>query len=546
MRLKTYFCLAAITILMAGLIYCCGLTSPKNEKSGRFELVTHEADSLYKNMKFSEAYDLYLALLDHREVKQDAEKRLTVLRDLCDASDLAGQKNDQMRWLGELLSQAKRTGNNYSQSVALMMMGKRLYYEGQQDDGIAYAEQAVTAMAKTDLPDTDHQLHSMLNVLHTLYNNRHDYEHTLSVDRRNVELTRSGTRWDNSPQLHRQDQRVALAKMATTLVKMGLTAEADSTYEAWRAVPYEGHDPRAYFISDYLRERGRYAEAAQVYEQLVQQIRVHGDTLGSMMNFAKWGLAEVLQKSGHYQRAAGLYVEVLEINDTLKARQARANAQELAALYETHEKEQQLQQHKTIIIRLGALTVLLAATILAQLFYHRKIRQKNCVMRQAIDEMIAYRDEVAFYEGQNDVEGEDMQMKNPHQQQDEKEITDPNRELFLTLDHRIESEQLYLNPDLNRDDLCRLIGVGKNQLGNILSNYSGEPNSQVYINRKRIRYAVVLMREHPQWTMASIAENCGMKNTPTFNRIFRQTYGMTPTEYRKAGNTPPPVCGEEA
>ena len=52
-----------------------------------------------------------------------------VLRDLCDASDLAGQKNDQMQWLGELLSQAKRIGNNYYQSVALMMMGKRLYYE---------------------------------------------------------------------------------------------------------------------------------------------------------------------------------------------------------------------------------------------------------------------------------------------------------------------------------------------------------------------------------------------------------------------------------
>lgn len=537
MFLKAVACLAAVTILTVGA--GCSNDRAADSRESTFRQTKHEADSLYNNMKFSEAYNLYLALLDSHGVKQDEEKRLMVLRDLCDVSDLAGQKNDQMKWLGELLTQAKRTGNNYYQSVALMMMGKCLYYEGQQDEGIAYAEQAITAMAKTDLPDTDHQMHSMLNVLHTLYVDRHDYEHALSTDRRNVELTRSGTRWGSFPQLHQQDQRVALAKMASTLVKIGLTAEADSTYDAWRAVHYEGQDPRGYFIVDYLRERGRYAEAAQVYEQLVQQIREHGDTLGSMMNFAKWGLAEVLQKSGNYQPAASLYVEVLEINDTLKARQARANAQELAALYETHEKEQKLQQRKTIIICLGALAVLLVATILALLFYHRKIRQKNHVMRQAIDEMIAYREAVAFHEEQHDIEGKEMQMPNPRQQQKEIEVTDPNRELFLTLDHRLESEQLYLNPDLSRDDLCHLIGVDKNLLGNILRDFSCESNSQLYINRKRIRYAVVLMREHPQWTMAAIAENCGMKNTPTFNRIFRQTYGMTPTEYMKAGNTPP-------
>ena len=71
-------------------------------------------------------------------------------------------------------------------------------------------------------------------------------------------------------------------------------------------------------------------------------------------------------------------------------------------------------------------------------------------------------------------------------------------------------------------------------LGSIIKQYSGAPNSQVYINRKRVQYAVILFQEHPMWTMLSIAEACGMKNTATFNRIFRQTYGITPTEYLKS------------
>ncbi len=87
---------------------------------------------------------------------------------------------------------------------------------------------------------------------------------------------------------------------------------------------------------------------------------------------------------------------------------------------------------------------------------------------------------------------------------------------------------------MNRDDLCRLAGVDKNVLGNIIKRYSGAPNSQVYINRKRIQYAILLLRDHPEWTMLAVAESCGMRNTSTFNRIFRQTYGITPTTYIKS------------
>ena len=111
---------------------------------------------------------------------------------------------------------------------------------------------------------------------------------------------------------------------------------------------------------------------------------------------------------------------------------------------------------------------------------------------------------------------------------------DKSAALFLALDNRLDSEQLYLNPDLNRDDLCRLIGVDKNVLGGIIRQYSGASNSQVYINRKRVQYAVLLLREHPEWTMSAVSESCGMRNTVTFNRIFLQTYGITPTEYLKS------------
>ncbi len=88
---------------------------------------------------------------------------------------------------------------------------------------------------------------------------------------------------------------------------------ADSTYQKWKEVPLaEGSNPKDYFIVDYLRERSRYSEAADIYEGLVGRIRKQSDTLGNMMLFAKWGLEEVMEKMGgippgirHLCRSAG-------------------------------------------------------------------------------------------------------------------------------------------------------------------------------------------------------------------------------------------------
>lgn len=70
-----------------------------------------------------------------------------------------------------------------------------------------------------------------------------------------------------------------------------------------------------------------------------------------MMNSAKWGLAEIYQKMGRNKEAADLYVQVLEINDTLKARQAQNTAQELGAVYHDQEQKQTILEQKVINTR---------------------------------------------------------------------------------------------------------------------------------------------------------------------------------------------------
>ena len=237
------------------------------------------ADSLYNCMQFRDAYALYLQLLDSKEVKADSEKKLYVLNSLCDASELAGHKAEQTKWLEQLISLAKQTDNHYYHSMGLLTMGQNVFYEGDREQGIEYVCQAIDLMAKTDREDTDHLTHGFLIMLARLYGEMNDYDNALKINERNLQLTMEGTRWGNVPNLQLIDRRMALAKMASLLAQMKNFQRADSAYAAWKAVKYEGNHTRDYFIVDYMKRRGRYQEAVTIYNDLIQRVRQQGSYL---------------------------------------------------------------------------------------------------------------------------------------------------------------------------------------------------------------------------------------------------------------------------
>ena len=120
------------------------------------------ADSLFNCMQFRDAYDLYLQLLDNKEAEADSEKKLDLLNALCNTSELAGHKVEQTRWLEQLISLAKQTGNDYYHAMGLEVMGQNVFYEGDREQGIRYVSEAIDLMAKTDRADADHLIHSYL------------------------------------------------------------------------------------------------------------------------------------------------------------------------------------------------------------------------------------------------------------------------------------------------------------------------------------------------------------------------------------------------
>jgi AraC-like DNA-binding protein len=106
------------------------------------------------------------------------------------------------------------------------------------------------------------------------------------------------------------------------------------------------------------------------------------------------------------------------------------------------------------------------------------------------------------------------------------------QELKVKLDSLMEEEQLYRKNDLSLAELAARLDVSIHQASELLNVYLNS-NFYDYLNRYRVVYACQLLRDPScQWRVLDIAFESGFSNKNSFYRCFRDTYYMTPVEYR--------------
>lgn len=356
-----------------------------------------------------------------------------------------------------------------------------------------------------------------------------DYEHALKTDERNVRLTREGSRWGRRPDQQQRDQHVALAKMAFTLAKLGDFNRADSAYHARQAISYDGNHARDYLIAGYLRARGRNAEAANIYSGLVQMVRAQGDTLGEMMSSAKWGLAIVCQQMGDGRQAAELYSQVLEIQDTLKQRQARNTAQGLAAVYHAQEQEQKIMQQEAANTRQKTFIIIVLLVLLGVTAYtvnvirqKRVISQKNHSLAEQITEALNYKE--LYRKEKLEKAAPPSAMTDLNMLSDE--------QLFEYINEVVVRERLFLNSNFDRQAIMDRFQLSKERVGAMFSKGSRYTRLSDYTQELRLEYSAQQLIRHQDMSVRQVAGDSGFSSYDYFGKCFRKRYGMTPTEFR--------------
>ena len=68
----------------------------------------------------------------------------------------------------------------------------------------------------------------------------------------------------------------------------------------------------------------------------------------------------------------------------------------------------------------------------------------------------------------------------------------------------------------------------------MIKDFSGFSNLSAYINNYRLEYAYRLLRDlDNKQTIDGIAKASGFSTVRTFQRLFKERYGMTPAEFRE-------------
>ncbi|HPS59455.1 MAG TPA: AraC family transcriptional regulator [Spirochaetota bacterium] len=100
----------------------------------------------------------------------------------------------------------------------------------------------------------------------------------------------------------------------------------------------------------------------------------------------------------------------------------------------------------------------------------------------------------------------------------------------------MDSARPWLQSELSIADVAREIGVSRHQLTQAI-NERLKMNFNAYVNGYRIRHVVSEMGKtgggRCNWTFLELAMNAGFNSKSSFNRVFRDVTGMTPSQYRK-------------
>ncbi len=109
-------------------------------------------------------------------------------------------------------------------------------------------------------------------------------------------------------------------------------------------------------------------------------------------------------------------------------------------------------------------------------------------------------------------------------------------EIKARLLRAMETDRLYLDPELSLSALVQRIGATRNQVSWVINKQLGR-NFYDFVNEYRVREVIRRMNEGAarDVKITALAFDAGFNSKPAFNAVFKKHTGLTPSEYRGRG-----------
>jgi len=547
----------------------------KRDTYSQYRLDVTEGDLYFNTGRYLQALKYYKRVLESDTVQGSDREYMEQVHRMISCYDCLHDEAKKADYVRRLLQKAEQCGNKEMKSIALFNMGKMIYYQEDKPRGYEMIKEAISLMKQTDYKYKYDNLRYNYNSLFIMQQRDKRYEDALQTLEELEKVVTEATNGEPGiGNLAEKERKTLYAHRAVVFSRLGRIREADEAYRAWEAIG-EAYTKDDYLIIPYLMDRKRYDKVIEMYKPREAFLYANKDTVNYHMMTVKRSLAKAYEGKGNYKQASRYYEALAILTDSLKVREQKSSAIELATVYETHEREAELQEQteqvkrRTVMLfSSGVVLVILIVLFVKNVQYTRTVREKNVGMAHTIQELLVYRDnlyrteeELAAQKAENarllkaaalagmavtdgwkdteqECEQEEAEEEPPTGSTEstgntaavsDKELEE-NAALFRKLDRMVTTERLFTQKDFSREGLMKCIRVDKNRLARILKQ-NVHADATEYINNKRMEYAVVILKEHPEYNIVTVAEMCGV-SISSFNRTFKGKYKMTPNDYK--------------
>lgn len=562
-----------------------------------YRLDVTEGDLYYNRGYFYRAMKFYKRALDNDSIRLDDTRFMEQIHRMISLYDYLHNDVLKAQYVDILLKKAEQCNNKEMKSVALFNMGKMLYFQGNKDKGYELMEQATELMEQTDYKLKYDNLRYNYNALLMFLQLDRRFEKALTVLNALQKVVTQETGNETSIEgLDEKEKKTMYAQYAAVLVGLKRMQEADDYYRRFLALAKK-NDYDNYFIVSYLFNRGLYDDVISLNLAREKQLATEGDTVTYHMTTVKKFLGRAYEEKGNFRAATRYFRELSVLRDSIKNREQKSTALELAALYETHEKDMIIQkQNSDASIRnfwlwlTASIAILLGGILCFGIHFYRKIQFKNKALVKGINELLQYKKELYLTKDANFALQQQVHQLtstlNILQPQKEKQTLEETDENTVTISKRIKEEsEVNAEPEVDADEANGNMDpeAGDNEetelgteagderygkelyerMEHLIINgqlyldpkFSGEKARKLvgiprnrftpfikrytgnrflkYINKIRLYHAARLLQEMPDYSIEAIAKESGIPALTSFHRLFLAEFGVTPMEYRK-------------
>lgn len=286
--------------------------------------------------------------------------------------------------------------------------------------------------------------------------------------------------------------------------------------------------------------QGHYEEAGKTIERIeaiLGEDPDYHDKL-SVIDFR----ARLNYQSAQYKNAAETYQTYIALSDSLQRIELASRLHELRVHYEVDKLELQqkndqisLRASHNLTIGLVVILLLCCGIIAGGVFYSRRLAAKNQLLLQRITEQDLMDKENEVLRGRL-ILSEDLPGKEK----------DTGSELYLRLKTLMSDPTFFTNSEIGRKTIAEHLGTNEKYVHDTVRKYFNMSISD-YITSLRLNYARKLLAQSvSKYTIEAVALDAGFTNRYTFHRLFKEHYGMTPSEFRHLTHNRQQESPEEA